>query len=328
MKNKKIIVPWLATLLFFLITTTSVYAVNVHVNNEDVSFNDSTGYPFIDSNGRTLVPLTATMEAGGATVSWNGSTKTASVSKNGITVLVPIGQSHIIVDGKTVQNDAAAVIHNNRTYLPIRAVLESLGFNVDWNSTTKTVVASDYVVQTEWVPYSTSDYNLLLTNISKGYVVYRDGQYWASPEYSTMMSNTKTVYSHDISEGKQPVSRPTTEQLSAAVSRYEWYNYTNLKAAGITADLSGLSFEQDKSPSAPFSQWQASGKVILKNNTTSHTINISDFTFTPGVKAEATFDGIKVKAVYNSGSDGIVSASSMSLEFYGQDLSDLKLLGI
>jgi len=42
--------------------------VGVMLNNSPVSFNASSGYPFIDSNSRTLVPLRQTMEAAGYSV--------------------------------------------------------------------------------------------------------------------------------------------------------------------------------------------------------------------------------------------------------------------
>lgn len=113
--------------------------INICIDGADVKFNDSSGAPFIDGANRTQVPLRVTMEACGCSVSWNDSTRTAVVQKNGTKVEVPIGRSQIIVNGRTVANDTAATIKNGRTYLPIRAVLEAFGAEVGWNGSTQTV---------------------------------------------------------------------------------------------------------------------------------------------------------------------------------------------
>ena len=113
--------------------------ININIDGADVHFNDSSGEPFIDGADRTQVPLRITMESCGCNVSWNDSTRSALVEKNGTKVEVPVGQSFIIVNGKTVANDTAAMIKDGRTYLPIRAVLEAFGAEVGWNGSTQTV---------------------------------------------------------------------------------------------------------------------------------------------------------------------------------------------
>ena len=123
----------LAMLLLSVVLTISASAVDVYIDGNKVPFDDNTGYPFITEEGRTLVPLRATMEAFGATVRWDAETKTALVTKNETTVAVKIGENRVFRNGTEIPNDAAAVIVNGRTYLPIRAVLEALDATVGWN---------------------------------------------------------------------------------------------------------------------------------------------------------------------------------------------------
>lgn len=52
----------------------------------------------------------------------------------------------------------------------------------------------------EWVPYNTSDMEQLAQNLADGKVVYYNGQYWASPEYTNRIVNEIVVYEHDISQ--------------------------------------------------------------------------------------------------------------------------------
>ena len=110
--------------------------IRVRVNGEIVTFPDQG--PVIDANSRTLVPVRFATEALGAKVDWNGSTKTATISKNGISVDVAIGKKDIAVTKnggkKTVTMDTEAVLINNRTMVPIRFVAEALGAYVDWSN--------------------------------------------------------------------------------------------------------------------------------------------------------------------------------------------------
>ena len=57
----------------FLPFAASAASVGVKIDNVPVSFNDSSGYPFIDAPGRTQVPLRAAMEAYGCSVQWDAS---------------------------------------------------------------------------------------------------------------------------------------------------------------------------------------------------------------------------------------------------------------
>ena len=114
-------------------------AVTVTIDGVPVTYDDSYGYPFVDGNSRTQVPFRRTMETFGCAVSWNRWTRTATAKKDGVTVDVPIGQNHILVNGTKVPIDSAALIRDGRTYLPIRAVAEAFGAMVTWDRQTSTV---------------------------------------------------------------------------------------------------------------------------------------------------------------------------------------------
>ena len=54
-------------------------------------------------------------------------------------VVMQVGSKTMFVNGKTYEKDAAPVIMNDRTLVPIRFVTESLGGTVAWNAETKEV---------------------------------------------------------------------------------------------------------------------------------------------------------------------------------------------
>jgi len=128
------------TVAFILTLSTSAYAVDIGINDTNVEFCGHTGFPFIDSNNRTQVPLRITMESLGAEVDWNQDTQTVVVVKDDMKVEVPIGKSYLIKNGQKIPHDTAAIIRGNRTYIPIRAVLEAFGSEVGWKSETQTVI--------------------------------------------------------------------------------------------------------------------------------------------------------------------------------------------
>lgn len=137
-------------LILTLAITSSVFAVDIKINDVNVQYNNDSGFPFIDEQGRTQVPLRATMEAFGANVEWDQASLTATAEKYGISVKVPIGKSFIYIDGVKAANDTVAQIKDNRTYLPIRVVLESFGFTVNWeNNTVKATMAEGSVMNPE-----------------------------------------------------------------------------------------------------------------------------------------------------------------------------------
>lgn len=129
------IIPALFLTVIMLSSALSGYSqdIDVYIDHAGIPFNQSTGYPFVDSNSRVLVPFRVVLEKFRCTVNWDQSTRTAAASKNGIVVQVPIGANFIKINGAVKANDSSAQIVSGRTYLPLRAVLEAFGAEVSWD---------------------------------------------------------------------------------------------------------------------------------------------------------------------------------------------------
>lgn len=112
------------------------------IDGSPVRFSGDYGAPFLDSAGRTQVPFRRTLEVFGCTVSWDNPSRTAWAEKDGVQVAVPIGQPWMTVNGHRVDLDTAAQIWDNRTYLPIRPVLEAFGAYVTWDGEARQVVVT------------------------------------------------------------------------------------------------------------------------------------------------------------------------------------------
>ncbi len=126
-------------------------SIKVLMNDSTIDFTDENGNvvePQI-MNNRTMVPMRKIFEVFGANVEWDGDTKT-------ITATTAEKELKLQIDNKTatvkasgddsteeISLDAAPVIYNNRTMVPVRFIAESLELHVGWVPETKTVVILD-----------------------------------------------------------------------------------------------------------------------------------------------------------------------------------------
>ena len=99
-------------------------------------------------NSRTMVPMRAIFTALGANVDWVEEHRLIVASKNTsiITMMIDSPVMHIgnLENGeqKVIELDSPPVIVNSRTLVPVRAISDALGVQVDWNGETRTVILS------------------------------------------------------------------------------------------------------------------------------------------------------------------------------------------
>jgi len=209
--------------------------ISVIINSHRVEFTEETGFPFVDENNRTMVPLRITMETAGFDVGFDVENSVAIVVTEHRRIEIPIGEDFMYVGNTRVQNDTHAIVSNGRTFLPIRAVLEAAGFTVEWHSPSSSVNA----ILFEWnddlfVPFGTSSLETLVRNILNGSVVIIDGRYYSTPERMRMYLNTRVHYlSDDLNTAILP--RPDRFALrDLDLSRpNEWYSLMDLSRYNI-----------------------------------------------------------------------------------------------
>ncbi len=151
----------------------------VTVDGKTVEFTDAK--PFVDKNGRTMVPLRPVAEAMGIDVEWDRRTRTATFSEtltpgiegfgydiNGkqvygrivyMSLAFQVDKEQVKMFGKVekdsgeetmiadqFQMDTVPVVKDGRTYAPLRYMVQSFGYDVGWNQETRTVTVTDYRV--------------------------------------------------------------------------------------------------------------------------------------------------------------------------------------
>lgn len=91
-------------------------------------------------NDRTLVPMRAIFEKLGASVDWNESAQAVTAVKGEREISIAIGGDVMRIDGEAKTLDVPAMLYNERTLVPVRAVSEALNCNVNWIGEENTVV--------------------------------------------------------------------------------------------------------------------------------------------------------------------------------------------
>jgi hypothetical protein len=91
-------------------------------------------------NGATLVPLRFVAEAFGIIPVWDGVFQIIDLPIGARTVRLQIGQRFAAVDGKRVTLDAAPVILNGVTMVPLRFIADTLGADTQWEAATRTII--------------------------------------------------------------------------------------------------------------------------------------------------------------------------------------------
>ena len=99
--------------------------------------------PPVIKYGRTLIPVRAITNALGAQLQLDKETNTITITKDDITIVLTMGSGVATVNGKEVQLGAPADVINNRTFVPIRFIGETLKQKVDWDQDTGSVIIDD-----------------------------------------------------------------------------------------------------------------------------------------------------------------------------------------
>lgn len=93
-------------------------------------------------NGRTLVPLRAIFEELGATVAWNGETRTITAIRHDTSIRLTIGSDKMYVWDEEITLDCLAQLIGDTTMVPVRAISEAFHYNVEWDGENRVVAIS------------------------------------------------------------------------------------------------------------------------------------------------------------------------------------------
>jgi len=110
--------------------------IAVNIEGSFVHFEDQ--QPVI-VDGRTLVPVRGVFEKLGFVATWNDVARQATLTSPRYTIVLTVDSNRFTTNGVSHTLDVPAQIINGRTMIPLRAVLETVGYDLTWDDATRTV---------------------------------------------------------------------------------------------------------------------------------------------------------------------------------------------
>jgi hypothetical protein len=206
---KKLLIS-LALITLFVSPVYAASDIVIKVNGQVVQ---TDAKPYINTENRTVVPIRFIAEALGATVDWTKETRTVTIKKDAADISLKIDESKALVNGQEKLFDTKAVIKENRTFVPLRFVSETLGAEVNWDAKTKIVDIS--IVLKPYIS-TIAGYSIETLNIqteSDGGIRYKSPS-GATINYNTLDSTHNVELTLDI-DLTRPDLRPLEKQYNA-----------------------------------------------------------------------------------------------------------------
>ena len=95
--------------------------------------------PAVSIDGRTMLPMRQIATELGCEVVWNGDAQQVYVINDKYTLVFTIDQNVGYQNGEEFKMDVPAMVVNDRTMLPVRALATALDLNITWDDATRTV---------------------------------------------------------------------------------------------------------------------------------------------------------------------------------------------
>lgn len=127
--TKVIVVLVICIVSFNILALAQENPITVYLDGSQLEFDVD---PVLE-NGRTLVPMRVIFESLGAEVSWDAERWTATAVKDDITIKITIDEMKMYKNDEVIKLDVPARLIGLRTLVPVRAISEGLGADVDWN---------------------------------------------------------------------------------------------------------------------------------------------------------------------------------------------------
>lgn len=138
--KKRIFTAFVAVMMLFSTVVSAQTDINLIINGEEFTC-DSPPYVDLESE-RLMVPMRDIFEQLGAIIFWDEEMRTVAAIKNDFNLLLQVGNATLFVNDDTVELDSPAVIVKDRVMVPVRALTEAFGIDVEWDGTAREVTVN------------------------------------------------------------------------------------------------------------------------------------------------------------------------------------------
>jgi len=92
--------------------------------------------PPVIKEGRTLIPVRAVMNGLGAEVVWDAEAKNVTITRDSKVIVINMATGETTVDGQAVEVDVPAQNIEDRAFVPLRFIAQTLGDKVEYDEET------------------------------------------------------------------------------------------------------------------------------------------------------------------------------------------------
>lgn len=126
----------------FLVLTLCLYVVlglftfaddwQIEIYSDGMLLEPVDAIPYLNEDGRTMVPVRFMSEALGAEVSWVEETQSVLITKDKTEIAFQVNSDIVIINGQSRQMDTKMILEANtgRTFVPLRFAVEPLGIGI------------------------------------------------------------------------------------------------------------------------------------------------------------------------------------------------------
>ncbi len=295
----------LVMLLTLFVPTMAQGAIKVYLDNKQIVFDVD---PLL-VNGRTMVPMRAIFEALGAKVYWDNATSTATAIKGNAYVAVSIGSPFMETHSGAVALDAPAMIVNDRTLIPLRAVSEAFNCLVEWDNATASVhiFSENYTDTEQTIVYAATAADLL----------------------NAIGSNKKIILtaSYYNLSGLAPIDNEhVSKPLAYGMTAFDSYVIENVE--NMTIEGNAEIAIDDKM--ADVLKFRECNNITLSGLTIGHTTSYDEYQCEGAVTEFDSCNGVNINNcnLYGCGAIGIMASNVTNLIVTGGKIYDCTYTGI
>jgi hypothetical protein len=167
--------------------------------------------PYVDSQGRMMIPLRSISELLGAKVSYDAKSKTATIGMDDVTVMFTIRSKSVSVNGAARSMDTIPVLEQNSMFIPVSVLAGSLGIVSKWDQSNHLyTLTGDTLMQTDIIKLAIEDLERSAFGAPPGAIISNDAfrpvSYTYDEAKGSFTVKSQNITGHDIPAGAADVA--------------------------------------------------------------------------------------------------------------------------
>lgn len=169
------------------------------VNGDEKEIDEGTDTAPVIIDGRTLVPIRAIIEEMGGSVNWDSEQGIITLNYNDDTIILTIDSTNAVLNDNAELLDTPPVILNGRTFLPVRFISESFGFDVSWDGSEQIITISGESGNTTDDAENLNEISSYSNSTSNSNILIAYFSLWGSVDYDEDVdaSTSASIYIED-----------------------------------------------------------------------------------------------------------------------------------